>query len=204
MHSNRLCLNSDKTELIWVSTPRLQHQLLVSPMLINGSSVKPVRTVRNLGVFINADRVMRSRVTRVVAQCFAVLRHLRLISRLLSPTTLKTVVVALVLSRLDYANSVLSDLPAYACSRCSMLRLVWSTVPDDLKMFRKLWCHCIGESRSDPPERIQLKLAVLVYRVLHGNTPDYLGPFTWLSSVQGRSSLRSSSFSFSVSLCIGK
>jgi len=58
--------------------------------------------VRNLGVFIDADLVMRSHVTRVVAQCFVVLRHLRLISRLLSPTTLNTMVVALVLSRLDY------------------------------------------------------------------------------------------------------
>jgi Reverse transcriptase (RNA-dependent DNA polymerase) len=104
MRSNRLCLNSDKTEVIWVSTPRRQHQLPISPLLIDGSSVLPVRTVRNLGVFIDADLVMRSHVARVVAQCFAVLRRLRLISRLLSPSTLKTVVVALVLSRLDYAN----------------------------------------------------------------------------------------------------
>jgi len=59
-----------------------------------------------------ADLVMRSHVTRVVAQCFAVLRHLQLISRMLSPSTLKTVVVALVLSRLDfvYVNSVLTGL----------------------------------------------------------------------------------------------
>jgi len=98
MRSNRLCLNSDKTEEIWVSTPiKATTSFSVLPMLINGSLVNPVCSIRNLGVFIDADLVMRSRVTRVVAQCFAVLRHLRLISRLLSPTTLKTVVVALVL-----------------------------------------------------------------------------------------------------------
>ena len=113
MCSNRLRLNSDKTEVIWVSTSRRQHQLPVWPMLIDGSLVHPVRTVRNLRVFIDADLGMRSHVTRIVAQCFAVLRQLRLISRLLSPATLKTVVVALVLSRLDYANSVLTGLPAY-------------------------------------------------------------------------------------------
>ena len=64
-------------------------------------------------MFIDADLVVRSHVTRAVAHCFAVLRQLRLISRLLSPSTLKTVVVALVLSQLDYANSVLTGLPAY-------------------------------------------------------------------------------------------
>jgi len=37
----------------------------------------------------------------------AVQRHLRIISRMMSPSTLQTVVVALVLSRRDYANSVL-------------------------------------------------------------------------------------------------
>jgi len=65
-------------------------------MLINGSLVNPFRTFRNLGVFI-VRLVMLSHVTRVVTQCFAVLRHLHLISRMLSPTTLKTVVVKLVL-----------------------------------------------------------------------------------------------------------
>jgi len=112
MRSNRLNLNSDKTEVT-----RRQHQLPVLPMLINGSLVNPVRTVRNLAVFIDADLVMRSHVTRVVAQCFAVLLHLWLISQLLSPTTLKMVVVALVLSRLDNANSVMTGLPAYLVKR---------------------------------------------------------------------------------------
>jgi len=43
------------------------------------------------------------------------------------------------------------------------------------------------------PERIQFKLAVLVHRVLHANAPEYLGPFTRLSDVPSRSSVRSSS-----------
>jgi len=52
-----------------------------------------VRPVRNLWLFIDADLAMRSHVTRheVTCQCFAVLRHLWLISRLLSHSTLKMV-----------------------------------------------------------------------------------------------------------------
>jgi len=83
MRSNRLSLNSNKTEVIWVSTLRRQNQFPVLPMLINGSLVRPVRTVRNLGLLIDADLVMSSHVARVVAQFFAVLRHMRLISRVL-------------------------------------------------------------------------------------------------------------------------
>jgi len=121
-----LCLNSEKTEVIWVSTPRRQHQLPELPMLINGWLDHPVRALRHLGVLIDADLVMRSHLTRVVTQCFSVLRHLRLISRMLSPSTLETVfvetvLVTLVLSRLDYANSVLIGWPAYLVKRLPLV-----------------------------------------------------------------------------------
>ena len=125
-------------------------------------------------------------VTRVVAQCFAVLPQLRLISRLLSPSTLKTVVVALALSRLDYANSVLTGLPAYLVKRLQSVlnasaRLIYRLRRFDLisnAMMSLYWLRIL--------ERIQFKLAVLVHRVLHGNAPEYFGPFTRLSDVSSR------------------
>jgi len=117
-------------------------------------------------------------------------RHLQLIIWLLSPTTLKLVVVALVLSRLDYANSVLTSLPAYLVKRLqSMLnasaRLIYGLRRFDHVSEALHWLHI--------PERVQFKLAVLVHRVLHGNAPEYLGQFTRLSEVPSRSSLRSAS-----------
>jgi len=41
------------------------------------------------------------------------------------------------------------------------------------------------------PERIQFKIAVLTYRVLHGDAPRYLGPFTSTADVPGWRALRS-------------
>jgi len=161
-------------------------------MLINGSLVNPVRTVRNLGVFIDADLVMWLHVP-VVAQCFAVLRHLRLISRLLSPTTCKTLVVALVLSRLDYANSVLTGLPAYLVKRLPSVHNASALLIYGLRRFDHVSEAMMSLHWLRIPERIQFKLVVLVHRVLHGNAPEYLRPFTRLSDLPSRSSLRSSS-----------
>ena len=42
------------------------------------------------------------------------------------------------------------------------------------------------------PERIQYKLAILAYRVLHGDTPRYLGPLIRVDDLPGRRPLRSS------------
>jgi len=41
------------------------------------------------------------------------------------------------------------------------------------------------------PERIEFKIAVLTYKVLHGHAPGYLGPFTRVADVPSRQSLRS-------------
>jgi len=41
------------------------------------------------------------------------------------------------------------------------------------------------------PERIQFKVAVLVYKVLHGLASQYLGPLTHVSNLPGRRTLRS-------------
>ena len=41
------------------------------------------------------------------------------------------------------------------------------------------------------PERIQYKLAVLAYKVIHGDAPRYLGPLTRVDDLPGRRTLRS-------------
>jgi len=41
------------------------------------------------------------------------------------------------------------------------------------------------------PERIQIKIAVMAYIVLHSDAPLYLGPFTSTADVPGRLALRS-------------
>jgi hypothetical protein len=66
MRSNRLQLNSDKTEVLWCSTSRRLHQLPSAALSIDGILVAPVSSVRDLGIFIDSDLVMRTHVQRTV------------------------------------------------------------------------------------------------------------------------------------------
>jgi len=84
---------------------------------VDGTLVKPVRSARDLGIYIDADLVMRTHVQRTVSRCFAVLRQLRQIRHLVPTDTFQTLVVRLVLTRLDYGNSVLAGLPVYLVRR---------------------------------------------------------------------------------------
>jgi len=92
MRSNRLQLNSDKTEVMWCTTDRRQHQLPTAALPIDGMPVDPVSSVRDLGIYIDADLVMRTNVKKTASRCFAILRQLRQIHRYVSTDTFQALV----------------------------------------------------------------------------------------------------------------
>jgi hypothetical protein len=66
MQSNRLKLNTDKTEVLWCATSRRQHQLPATPTRIGNDLITSSTSVRDLGVYLDADLSMRSNVHNTV------------------------------------------------------------------------------------------------------------------------------------------
>ena len=60
MHSNRLQVNTEKTEVLWSTSSRRLHLLPVSPLRVGTDQVMPVSVVRILGIYMDADVSMRS------------------------------------------------------------------------------------------------------------------------------------------------
>ena len=102
MRCNRLQLNPGKTELLWCSTDRRRHRLPTSALTIGSTSVLPISTVHDLGIFVDCDLVMRTHVCRTVSYCCAMLRQFRSIHYLVTASVFQSLVTALVLCRLDW------------------------------------------------------------------------------------------------------
>ena len=117
MRANRLQLNTDKTDAIWCASSRRQHQLPTTPFTVGSDIVTPVSSVRDLGIFIDSELSMTTHVSRTVSACFATLRQIRSIRRSVTMPVLKSLVVALVLTRLDYGCTTLAGLPARQLDR---------------------------------------------------------------------------------------
>jgi len=79
--------------------------------------VQPVAVVRNLGIYVDAEVTMRAHVTATVRACFATLRQISSIRHSLSRPALLTLLRALVISKLDYCNTVLAGAPAVQLNR---------------------------------------------------------------------------------------
>jgi len=55
----------DKAEVLWCATSRRQNQLPTTALLIDGTAaVDPVKSVRDLGIYIDSDLDMRTGTAR--------------------------------------------------------------------------------------------------------------------------------------------
>jgi len=129
MRSNRLQLNTAKTEFLWSTTSRRLHQL---PLRVGSEHISPASAVRDLGIYIDSDVSMRSHVVKTVSTCYLVLRQLQTIRRSVSRSVLQSLVSSFVLSRLDYGNSTLASVSSHLLSRLQSVmnvaaRLIFSS-----------------------------------------------------------------------------
>jgi len=91
MQSNRLQLNPGKTELLWCTTCRRQNRLPTATLTVGSSTVSPLSSVRDPGIFVDINLVMRTHVCQTVSRCLA-LRQLRSIRHLVSATVFQSLV----------------------------------------------------------------------------------------------------------------
>ena len=136
---------------------------------------------------------MRSQVSLLVTRyMFGALRQLRGVRQYVNIPVIQTMVTSLVLTRLDYANSVFYGLLAELI-RClqsvqnAAARLVFNLRRSDHVTDALISLHWLRIS-----ERIRFKVALLTYRSLHGLVPPYLANFCKISTMPGRRALRSS------------
>ena len=118
--ANRLLLNPAKIEVIWCSSPRHQYLIPTGHVHINNTSITSacsVTEVRDLGVYLDADVTMWTQVITTVRSCFAVLRQIQSIQRSLPHHAVLTIIRDLMVSKVDYCNSVLTGISDHLMDR---------------------------------------------------------------------------------------
>ena len=111
MEFNSLKLNRSKTEAIWFSSLRKVKKLPTKQIRILDTFISPSESVKSLGVFMDRDLSMNSHISKMLQAGFSALEQIRSIKKCLSYESLRTLAVALILSRIDYCNTLLAGLP---------------------------------------------------------------------------------------------
>ena len=187
---NMLRSNAERTEVM-LFTSRFTKTPNIEKLFFDSTVIELTEKVRDLGVILHKNLTPTYHINETYRKATNAIRSIGRIRKYLTNKNLKLLVNALVISRLDYCNSILYGLPKRELDKLQRVqntaaRLITGTKQcDHIKpAFQKL--HCL------PVEsRIIFKVILITFKILHGLSPAYLSSL--LQEYHPPRSLRSSS-----------
>jgi hypothetical protein len=119
---NKVKPNSSKNLLLYTSSPHAATKIAPIPLALDNTIIPPSDSVKNLGVILDSSLSMVAQIGRVCKIGFFQLRTIGKIRKFLTTSAAKCLVNALVLSHVDYANSLLVNLPEKLIARLQRLQ----------------------------------------------------------------------------------
>ncbi|KAK3544722.1 hypothetical protein QTP86_026121, partial [Hemibagrus guttatus] len=172
MTAHQLKLNPSKTELLIIpGDPSPAQDLAIS---LSNSMISSTASARNLGVTMDNQLSFSSHVTNVTRSCRFLLYNIRRIRPFLSTQATQVLVQSLVISRVDYCNSLLAGLPLNAIRPLQMIQNAAARLVFNLPKFS----HTTPLLRSlhwlPVAACIRFKTLMLAYKAKNGPAPSYL------------------------------
>lgn len=170
-----LKLNPRKTEIILLGSKIIVNQIGINGInLPDGTCIRFTSKVKNLGCIIDQHLDFNSHIQSIISSCFNTIRHIAKIKHFLTNDLIRTLVISLVINRLDNNNSLLYGIKGKLLQKLQNVqnccaRLIYRRSKKDhvTDIFHELhWLHV--------RERIIFKILLIVYKCLHNDAPSYL------------------------------
>ena len=194
MKVNRLKLNQDKTQFMWIGRKQMLDKIRLDVIHAHFPDLKFLSSVNDLGVVLDENLNMEEQVGGICRSCFYHLRQIRAIRHSLSDVAARTAIQAFIMSKVDYCNAALLGLSSAVLDRVQRVMNAAARVLLKLPKFSHISARMKNELHWLPVrERIQYKLVMTTWRCITGCAPDYLQELCHLlSEITGRRQLRSS------------
>ena len=173
MVQNNLMLNNGKTELLILHSKHRPQPSLES-VVVADLPVVPTQSARNLGVVFDNTMNFEKHISEICKSAFFHIRNISQVRRYLSIESTKTLIHALVTSRIDNCNALLYGLPSYLVQRLqyvlnSAARLIFLSRKADHITPLLINLHWLPVE-----QRINFKIMLLTYKIINGLAPSYL------------------------------
>jgi len=177
MVTDKLRLNDNKTEFLIFGTKQQLSKISRCHLTIGSATVSPVNSARDLGTWMGTSLTLQDHINKTCRAAYFHIYNIRHIWTFLTKETTQILVHSLVISRIDYCNSLLFGLPAVNVAKFTELQRLQNSAAR-LISFTSRFHHITPVLKFlhwlPVKYRILFKVAILTFKILHGLSPDYL------------------------------
>ena len=177
MDEIRLRMNSDKTEFIMFGSKVQLSKCNTTSLTVNGSVIPKSDIIRQLGAWLDSNLNFKHHIVVKCRSAMLNLQCIKLVRQFLTEEATETLLLATVMSHLDYCNSILADLPDVDIRKFQRIQNICAK----LMLGRTKYdsnTQCLYELHWLPVrKRIQFKILTLTYKCLDCKAPVYLRDF---------------------------
>ena len=170
MSANMLKLNDKKTKFIMFGT---NHQLkktqsTSTSIAIGNTNVSAVNHVCNLGFLMDNTLKNQCHINKLTSTIFNQLMNIRRIHSKLDQETTKYIIQSLVISKLDYCNSLLLRSAEYELNKMQQVQNMACRIVCNPGKFDHVSSSMQDLHWLKIPYRIQFKVACIMFKCIHG------------------------------------
>jgi hypothetical protein len=166
--SRMLKLNDDKTEVVVFASPTNQRKFTLAEFIIGDCNIVPSPSARDIGVIFDNEMSMKEQITSVCRTAYFKLFDISQIRTTLTQKSAETLVLSLVISRLDYGNCLLYGVPDYLIHRLQLVQNAAARVVCRTKTRQNITPILQRLHWLPVKHRIDYKIAVFVFKALTG------------------------------------
>ena len=175
MARRKLKLNDGKTEIIVI-----RGNLRTDPVADFGAvnfgdtQIVPCESAKNLGVVLDSSLSFRPHINSIIKACNFHIRNLYMIRDFVNKKNLTTLVHSLIISKVDYCNSLFVGLPNITLKKIQSIlnraaRLIFGLPPRTPTTSSLIELHWLPIKA-----RIEFKICLITYKALRFNQPSYI------------------------------
>ena len=174
MDQVRLKMNESKTEFIYFGWPSQLDKCIKTSININGEEIVRANITKYLGAYLDSKLDFKEHIKTKCKAAMLNIYKIRAARRNLTRSACNKLMVSLVLSHLDYANSLLGNLLKTSINKMQLVQNIAARITLGRRKYDSA-TSCLQKLHWLPiQQRIEFKIISLVHKCINGTAPPYL------------------------------
>jgi hypothetical protein len=174
MRVNCLKLNDEKTEVILLDTKSNLCRVEDVTVKIGSDTIHPTKCVRNLGFHMSSTLGVTEHINKVCLSSYLMIKKLSRVQYFIDTDTRKILSQALVMSKVDYCNSLLVGAPKKELYRLQSVENMCARFVSGIKKYEHISPTLQTLHWLKISYRVEYKILTYVFKCIAGTAPKYL------------------------------